>query len=119
MRSLEVAVIETGVHADTLAIVSRILEWVFIVAGVAGVIVGAVVAAHSGTIDNGAFPRKDHPDLGAGIALMTGAVLSSLVSWAFFRALRLFGEYVLLRLRVDHGLVKGALAPGGAPDRAP
>ncbi len=107
MKSLEGAVIETGVHADTLAIASRILEWFFVAAGLAGLIVGAVVAMHSVTIDNGAVPRTDHPHLGAGIALMAAAVLGSLMSWAFFRALRLFGEYVLLRLRVDQGLVEG------------
>ncbi len=107
MKSLEGAVVETGVHADTLAIACRILEWFFVVAGLAGLIVGAVLAMHSGTIDTAAFPRRDHPHLGAGIALMAGSVLGSLMSWAIFRALRLFGEYVLLRLRVDQGLVEG------------
>lgn len=107
MKSLEEAQLDVESHADALALAGRILEWVFIAAGIAGLVRGAILAVHKRILDTGLYHKVDHPDLGIGIEVMVGSVLVALMSWAIFRGLRVFGEYVTVRLRSDDELANG------------
>lgn len=77
-------------HGRNLARTAQVFEIGALVIAVVGVIAAILVMANGG-----------HDAAGIGLAMLVGAVAVGVTLWAAARALRLFGEYVAVRIGSD------------------
>jgi len=86
-------------RARSLRNAASLLEVTAIVCSIAGVIAGAMIAAHVRYAANepGLTTAKTHPHFAAGIAVIIAAVLLGVLSWCAARAIGLFAVDVAAR----------------------
>lgn len=96
--------------APGLARAASYLEGVALVSLFFGVLGGMFLALYKSTDAAG---NTTHPDIAVGIAIIGGAIVEGVFSWAIARAMRLFAEYTLMRSMALTG------EPGTQPARAP